>query len=705
MKKIKENNGTAIILMLVVVSVLFIFTSFLVRKVVINATMVEKSGKEQESYALTKQGILYAVDQLNTSEGYSPSYDPTDWPGDTDWHDYNLDNDITTGDTSGNDVRLKVEKNTPSGYITIESQDLPRKLVALQAVAKNHSPLLDYMRFINSDVEFASSQELGDSSNGAPFHINGNLVLAGTNIINLDSSRGDRFEVAGEIRPTTSSDTVTIHDTEGSLSDVTLDADDDNSDGYNCGFTRDDSGGLLACEKFDTAYDNVEKNNGRYFDGTHLPSSYDYSENPNNPQYVSGESTIFWPQINEERYESLADLLISASDCGNRGLAWNDWYPSDDEYAGSYASGDYWRQEEPTSSYNYTPPGVHLIFSGTQDLDPSTSATTERLMRVNDNSATDPPAEYETSASVSYSSFTSEDVIFCEKDVRVNGVLPRDLTIVSGGNIYIDSNIYTNGHSLALLAKENVLLNTTHRWAAGYEEDNWNDAVNLVGVTDANPSRAEVNEGEILRQVLNFGGESAPMVLTTNRITLRGCRYEVYENKTLNFTAEVKLKEGDWQSLTVNSIPIFPIDGPAGPDPDPITIVLETPSTPLSFSRIRLTATGSGIGEGPAGWIEVDAVEIPITDMDEIAIFAENGSWYVISGNGASENNDQQEPFTLNVAISEQNFEDMSKWDGTDPLLEEATWNDITYTYDSSLKSNPPPSLPPSVNLVSLKRK
>ena len=79
MKKIKENDGTAIILMLVIVSVLFIFTSFLVRKVIINTTMVEKSGQEGESYAIAKQGILYALNELNTWEGTDPDYDSTAW--------------------------------------------------------------------------------------------------------------------------------------------------------------------------------------------------------------------------------------------------------------------------------------------------------------------------------------------------------------------------------------------------------------------------------------------------------------------------------------------------------------------------------------------------------------------------------------------------------------------------------------------------
>jgi len=663
---------------------------------------VRKAKEEQEGYALAKQGILYAVDELNTSEGYAHNYDPTEWPGDTNWHNYNLDNDATTGDTSGNDVTLKVQKNTPSGYITIESQDLPKKLVTLEAIARNHSPLLDYVRFINSDVTFSSNTTFGDADNGAPFHINGNLMLDGdTNEIYLKDNQ--RFEVAGEIISYDSgpaqTDKIKIQPAnEASFSSKTLDDDGSGSDGY--GFT-----GTIVNEVEYSQLDPIEFNTvqGHYFDGVHLPSSYDYSEDPDNPQYVSGKRIILWPQINEERYANLADLLISASDCGNRGAAWNDWYPSDGKYAGGYASGEYWREEGSGTSYNYTPPGVHLVLSATQDLGPSTPTATENLLRINDSSGTDTPAEYESSATAL--SF-SGDVIFAEKDVRLNGVLPRSLNIVSGGNIYIDSNIYTNGYSLALLAKENVLLNTTHRWVMDYEGgNNWNhngtSATNLAGVTDTGVARAQVNIGETKEQILNFGGNTSAQIVTTDRIILRGCAYEVFTDKTLNLSVDVDLGDGDWQPTSFVSSPSFSISGPSsGSVPE---VVFDTPPTFRSFSRIKLTATGEGTGMDPAGWIQIDAVEIPITDMDGIAIFAENGSWYVIPGNGTSPNNNQQEPFSLSVAISEQELEKMSKWN--DGSTGDADFDQMTYTYDAGLVTVPPPSLPPSVNLVSLRRK
>ena len=731
MKKIKENNGTAIILMLVIVSVLFIFTSFLVRKVIINTTMVEKSGQEQESYAIAKQGILYALDKLNAWEGTAPDYDSTAWLDGENWDAGNWNSYDLNGES---EVEIRIDKDDiphpedsdpafdstddddgDEPYITIESRDSARKLVTLQAIAKNNSPLLDYVRFINSDTTFQDNtfDETGEGSlieGEAPLCILGNVAWesGSKNDIQLEETTSKAL-----IYGTISNDGVDELKISG----------DKSKQGYYYFFDPDNAS-YDDPDLFDTA-------EGHYFSSAHLPSCYDYSETPSPAYYYGGPQNISWPEIKEYRFwdsetgaTRLADIVISSDNCGKRAIRndfvpyywWDDWYPSDNTHLYSYSDIDgstvanvYWRREGSTASYNYTPPGVHLIFSDTQDLNPSTSGTMERLIRIDDDDTTDLPAEYETSASVSYSLFTSEDVIFCEKDVRVNGVLPRDLAIVSKGNIYVDSNIYTNGHSLALLAKENVLLNTTHRWIAGYEgDDNWKDndtsAANLIGVSDVGVARAEVSKegGDSIKfQILNFGGGTTAQMVTADNIVLRGCAYSVSKDNTLDFAAEVDLGGENWRPLTIAAGPTFPINGLASDSY--LTIVLEMPTDFRSFSRLRLTATGGGTGDDPAGWIEVNAVEVPIADMDEIAVFAENGSWYVISGNGASVNNDQQEPFTLNVAISEQNFEDMSKWDGTNPL--EATWNDITYTYDSSLKSNPPPSLPPSVSLVSLKRK
>jgi len=109
-EKFKKNEeGAALILTILIVGVLFILSSFLVNKVLVNTKIIEKAKEEEESYAIAKEGIVYAVEQLNTSD------QATDWPGNPNWNNYNLDNKVNTGDESGNDVRMKVEKDTPPG--------------------------------------------------------------------------------------------------------------------------------------------------------------------------------------------------------------------------------------------------------------------------------------------------------------------------------------------------------------------------------------------------------------------------------------------------------------------------------------------------------------------------------------------------------------------------------------------------------------
>ncbi|GAG07402.1 unnamed protein product, partial [marine sediment metagenome] len=245
----------------------------------------------------------------------------------------------------------------PSGYtenedyITIESQDLPKKLVTLQAIAKNNSPLLNYVRFINSDVTFSSPQTFGGLLSGSPFHVNGNLTLTGVNNIYLDTTRNDKFEIAQKILATASSDTVNILEQTGTYlaSNLNAIAKDGGNNGFSVVYDTENSRWVKEPENFNTA-------SGHYFDGEHLPSSYDRSD-PDNPQYVSGESIISWPQINEERFwdsgngtTRLADIAISSDDCGKRGINndvapyywWNDWYPSDDTHLPGYSDNVYW---------------------------------------------------------------------------------------------------------------------------------------------------------------------------------------------------------------------------------------------------------------------------------------------------------------------------------------------------------------------------
>jgi len=111
-----------------------------------------------------------------------------------------------------------------------------------------------------------------------------------------------------------------------------------------------------------------------------------------------------------------------------------------------------------------------------------------------------------------------------------------------------------------------------------------------------------------------------------------------------------------------------------------------------------------------------DAIEIPIYGIDA-ALCAEERSLKVVTGGGVNQvedilpRNNAYQPDVGGLKIPSDSGSTERKlffW-GT---LAETEWEEvvlgwgyIAYVYDSNLSSNPPPSLPPSVNLVSLRRK
>jgi len=689
---LKNNQGTAIILSLIIVTVLFILTSFLIRKVVTNTMMVRKATEEQKNYALAKQGILYALDQLNNNAGYSPNYDPTDWPGDTNWHDYNLDGDIATGDSSGNDITLKVEKGIPTGHITIESQDLPKKLVTLQAIARNHSPLLEYVRFINSDVTFSSNTTFGDVNNGAPVHINGNLMLDGdANEIYLKDNQ--RFEVAGEIISYDSgpaqTDKIKIQPANGaSFPNKTLDDDGSGIDGY--GFT-----GTIVNEVEYSQLDPMEFNTvqGHYFDGVHLPSSYDYSEDPDNPQYVSGKRIILWPQIDETRYENLV---------GGVGTAYYVvGFPSDDESGTWYditASG--WIDDRtgsaPSSgsidSATYTSQSAILVIL---DGNGKMSETPEQV-GIDDGEGGG-TANNSVIESGEWRSYPSNGVIYSPDNLRVLGIIGNDLTpptdyeltLVSGGTIYIESNLSkgTGGSSLALIAEDWITLNPTHRFINQDVEvytGTWNNRPNIRGKSDYDgiPANSQMDIEVLPESTDNIAVLDLGQNVTTDRIRL----------KKINFPLEavglLTLKVYGSNNATANIVPPGDQEFGSGYSAEIINgdVNFERIGGSYTFRYVKLWLKNTHDSDSYS--VYFDAVEIPLTSINAVC-FAEDNSWAVISGNISGYS------FTVNGGIAENQFEESSNWF--------TNWPSITYTHDSSIAS--PPALPPSVNLVSLKRK
>jgi|GEM_PF-1624575 len=716
-RQVARNHGTAIILSLIIVTVLFILTSFLIRKVVTNTMMVRKAREEQESYAKAKQGILYALNKLSTWEGIDPDYDPTDWTpnevGQGNWSDYS-------------NYSLMVSKGyipTPGGYtenedyITIESRDLPKKLVTLQGIADYKSPLLRYVKFTNSDATFSSPQTFGALSNGSPMHVNGNLTLTGVNNIYLDTSRNDKFEIAREILATGSSDTVNILDQTGiSLaSNLNALANDGGNNGFSLVYDAENSKWVREPGNFDTA-------SGHYFDGEHLPSSFDRSD-PDNPQYVSGKSIIFWPQIDEERYENLADLLILATNCGNRAPGWDDWYPS------AFSSGTYWKRDGSTDSYTYTPPGVHIVLTD-QDLDNSDGdndpTTGKDMMIITDSNANVDPAEYDPASSFFWSTYSTSQTIYAPGDIRLEGIIPsgEKITVVSGGVIYIESNLYQGDSSsfLALLAKKNVVFNTTHRWVVNSptlnsaipNRNEWDGGAYLEGVSDTDKASAAIDTEtgpSIQRQVLDFGGgtNNVWQVVGANHIVLHGCNWTVTKD-TIQLQIEVSWDGSSWVEM-VNESGSSPVLVASSNDSGKIDAYIPGSSSYARvFRYLRISLEGDEDADDDQGSLSIDSIEIILEGVEGgVAVFSEEANWAIIPGNGVNSSNNQPAglPLTFNGAFSEQRWEEKSKWDGTVSGDGQADWPNTIYRYDSNLSdpSNSPPSLPPSVNLVSLKRK
>lgn len=699
MKKIKENDGTAIILMLVVVSVLFIFTSFLVRKVIINTTMVEKSGQEQESYAIAKQGILFALDKLNTWQGTAPDYDSTSWLNGENWDAGNWNSYDLNGDGES-EVEIRIDKddiphpedsdpafdstdddNEDQSYITIESRDSARKLVTLQAIAKNNNPMLSYVRFVNSDTLFGDDSFDGAASGStsliqgnAPFSILGNVSWADGSSNNLILTTDSKALIYGSIG------------NEG-VSSLQINGSNAKS-GYSYFFDPDDSS-YDDPDLFDTA-------TGHYFSSAHLPSCYDYSETPSPAYYYAGSKSISWPEIKEERYESLAsgtNCYIDNPAEVNLKSEWSDHDRDNDPSYDNDTDEDEWFQDTTGStSWHYYPHAPRLVLN-----------TTNISQKLSDG----------TVNTIDYSDITN-NIIYAEGDVSVSGIIPdgQRLTIVSGGNIFIDSNLLkeTNSASLALLAKKNIVLNPTSRYAVNWTTpDTWQDGSGaLANPEDGNfaypgTETISIPAGDTKTYTLDL---DLGRLVTGGRVVLWDYQDGEKSGK-IDTTLDALLSRNGttWNTVLSGKDPIgdFPLD-----------------FTPQTFRWIRLELHVTNINPQPQDFDlsseGFNAIEVPIYAVDA-ALFSENGSIQVVTGGGMAQegsvlpNNNAYEPdsYGLKIPGDSGSFSQRlffwgtlteTEWTGNIP-----GWEYIAYAYDDNLPFSPPPSLPPSVSLVSLKRK
>ena len=461
---------------------------------------------------------------------------------------------------------------------------------------------------------------------------------------------------------------------------------------------------------FDTA-------DGYYFSSAHLPSCYDYSGPGSSPAYYyGGPQSASWPEIKETRYQNLAsgtNCYINNPGEKNWEIEWsghdNDNDPSYDNDTDDEWFKD-WEPSATTTSHHYYPHAPRLILN---NIDTDTSGSEDLSEYLSDG----------TLNIIDYSDITN-GIIYAEGDVSVSGIIPsgRNLTIVSGGNIFIDSNLLkeSNTASLALLTKQDIVLNPTLRYGTAFVNGPsnlpWYNPDNCLGNPDSeytSPESGSISfepdETKIYTLDIDLG-----RVVTGGRVVL----WDYNDADHAQLVTELEV----WVTRSSSPPPVssywdenvLPLqDVPTG-DPHHIDF------TPRTFRWIRLNLHAHNTHVQPQVFDlsdeYFDAIEIPVYGIDA-ALCADEGGVKVVTGGGVNQNaailpnNHAHKPevTSLRTPSDSGSFPQRLFFWGT--LAEEEWtvsvpgWNYIAYAYDSNLRSNSPPNLPPSVNLVSLKRK
>ncbi|GAH12055.1 unnamed protein product, partial [marine sediment metagenome] len=240
---------------------------------------------------------------------------------------------------------------------------------------------------------------------------------------------------------------------------------------------------------------------------------------------------------------------------------------------------------------------------------------------------------------IDYSSITN-NIIYAEGDLSVSGIIPdeKQLTIVSRGNIFIDSNLLkeTNSASLALLAKENIVLNPTLRYA-----------VEVASVSPAepwqnNPGAARGNPDYVLTYP-GTGIISIPSGITNTYIIDLDLGRLITGGRIVFWNYE---EGGSPQVTTEIDIRLSRQDSPPyySADWDFAILGLDPPDgnyhvdfTPQTFRWVRLELHVTNTNPNPQDFTlsseGFDAIEVPIYAVDA-ALFAEEGSLKVVTGGG-----------------------------------------------------------------------
>jgi len=320
--------------------------------------------------------------------------------------------------------------------------------------------------------------------------------------------------------------------------------------------------------------------------------------------------------------------------------------------------------------------------------------------------------------------YPSNGLIYSPGNLRILGVIgddvtPQDynLTIVSGGTIYIEGNLIkgTAGSSLALLAKDWVALNPTHKFTGGYftgtleyeisgEEGDarWLHDDELLGEEDERQAKYQVRESGLeTLMILDFEQMMTFNVITLLKLFLnQDWELSVWGSNNSEFNMPPAEEYGDIQFGST----IMPAEDIQNEDTD---FVSDTELT-FRYVKIYLKDCSEGPGEGWESPFQVDAIRLSLTGggdgtyggepLVNNLFYAQEQSWAVISGDETAV---PPYPIVIGGCIAEQKQEQSSNWSNWSTINPDTGKPYITYIYDSNISSN---HLPTSVNLISLRR-
>ncbi len=394
----------------------------------------------------------------------------------------------------------RIDPNDPT-MLTRAATALRRELVAYKAIG-----ITDYLRFVtnrdnraNAVVELGVPEGIvghdangnpvpvrliwGDSTSGAPIRVNGNLKWHGDVKITVNPQNGDRLEVAGDI--------LLAPRAQVTINNNPLQSSTSPSFSTYGGVVRDGRTGV-GVDGGGRAITRLE------------PPIIDLTD----------------PATNVNRYWSMtrnSGALVGGRNSGlfgfGRGIYINnraDVLREPGLFGGPTVRSEFLRLVDSRNWQGpyYVPPGAIIRlnpFGFTIQLTrgrwrapngAATNAVTMVCAYLPDGRLSQDLLDPSLNKAAVGLPFVSDfsGVIFAEGNVRIRGLIPtgKQLTIVSGGNIFIEGNLMKtrlpNGQpdplgTIALLAKENIVVNTTLFVdpELGTEAGNWNeqDALNF----------------------------------------------------------------------------------------------------------------------------------------------------------------------------------------------------------------------------------